>query len=185
VEFSTTDVIEYPVETVFQTHRDHLPELVDFLPNVEKIEVESREDLEGRVDLVNIWTAARSEVPTLVRPFVKPHMLTWIDRASWLESDHTCRWDIELGFLKAAIRCKGENKMRSNDDGHTEVTIAGQIEVDAKKIPGVPRFMAKKVGAAVEKFVVKTITPNLKKTNDGVRAYLAAQEEAEPDDENE
>lgn len=185
MEFSTTDVIEYPVETVFRTHRDHLPELVDFLPNVEKIEVESREESAGQVDLVNIWTAARTEVPTLVRPFVKPHMLTWIDRASWQESDHTCRWDIELGFLKAAIRCQGVNKMRPTGEGHTEVTIAGQIEVDAKKIPGVPRFMAKKVGAAVEKFVVKTITPNLKKTNDGVRTYLATQGEADPDEASE
>ena len=176
MEYSSTDLIEFPIEDVFSTHRDHLPDLAEFLPNVESIVVESRTEEGGEIHLVNLWTGSKTEVPKLIRPFVKPEMLKWIDRASWDESTRTCRYSIELGFLKEAIHVSGLNRMRSTDEGHTEVTIAGEIRVDARKIPGVPKFMAKKVGGVVENFVVKTITPNLKKTNDGVRRFLSSRQ---------
>jgi uncharacterized membrane protein len=176
VDFQTTDVIEYPIETVYRAHRDNLPELVDFLPSVESIEVESREEEDDHVSLVNIWKAAQTEVPRVIRPFVKPQMLQWIDRAKWYESERICRWEIELGFLKDAIRVSGQNQMTTTDEGHTKVTVGGTIDVDGRKIPGVPKFMAKKVGAAVESFVVKMVTPNLQKTNDGVRSYIESLE---------
>lgn len=174
MDFSTTDIIEYPIEDVFGAHRDHLADLVEHLPNVESIEVLSRKEVGDRIELVNVWTAAKTEIPSLLRPFVKPDMMKWTDYASWSEADRRCEYRIELGFLKAAVKCRGVNSMKSTPEGHTAVTIEGTIEVDAKQIPGVPKMMASKVGSAVEGFIVKTITPNLKKTNDGVRAYLAS-----------
>lgn len=176
MEYSSTDLIEFPIEDVFAAHRDHLPDLAEFLPNVESIVVESRTEEGGEIHLVNLWTGAKTEVPKLIRPFVKPEMLKWTDRASWDHETKTCRYSIELGFLKEAIHVNGLNRMSATDDGHTEVTIAGEIRVDATKIPGVPKFMAKKVGGVVENFVVKTITPNLKKTNDGVRRFLSSRQ---------
>lgn len=178
MEFSSKDLIEFPLDDVFSTHRDHLPELAEFLPNVESIVVESKEEDGEMLRIVNTWTAARTEVPAILRPFVKPEMMKWTDYAAWHVQDRICHYRIELGFLKEAIDVQGVNRMVATEDGQTEVTLEGQITVDAKKIPGVPKFMAKKVGAAVEKFVVKTITPNLKKTNDGVRRFLASRADA-------
>jgi len=174
MDYSTTDIIEFPIESVFGAHRDHLTELVEYLPNVDEIIIESREEDGDVVRLLNTWKAAQTEVPSLLRPFVKPELLKWTDRAAWNESERICHYDIELGFLKDAISCKGVNRMATTPEGHTSVTMEGNISVDAKKIPGVPRFMAAKVSAAVEKFIVKMITPNLKNTNDGVRAFLEA-----------
>jgi hypothetical protein len=174
LEFSSTDLIEYPVEDVFRAHRDALVELAKYLPSIESIEMQSREeDKSGNTRIVNLWTASRHEVPKLARGFIKPHMLKWIDRALWLAGDTRCEYEIELGFLKEAIRVTGQNIMEATPEGHTTVTIVGQIEVDGTQIPGVPKFMSKKIGRAVEGFVVKMITPNLKKTNDGVRLYLS------------
>ncbi|MCA9563987.1 MAG: hypothetical protein KC561_10885 [Myxococcales bacterium] len=173
-ELLTTDIIEYDVEDVFRAQRDHLAELVEFLPNVSDIEVRSREEVDGKVKLVNVWTAARTEIPAVIRPFVKPEMMSWIDYASWDERTLVCNWEIELGFLKEAVKCAGVNRMERTAEGHTAVIIEGKLSVDATKIPGVPKFMAKKVSSAVEAFVAKNITPNLKKTNDGVRKYLAS-----------
>ena len=175
MDYSTTDIIEFPIASVFAAHRDHLTDLVEFLPNVESITIESREATGEILRLVNTWKAAQTEVPSLLRPIVKPDLLQWIDRAEWNGAEYHCHFNIELGFLKDAIACKGINRMETTADGHTAVTIEGAITVDAKKIPGVPKFMAKKIGAALEKFIVKLITPNLKKTNDGVRSFLEAQ----------
>jgi hypothetical protein len=178
VDFSSTDLIAYPIDVVFSTHRDHLAQMVAYLPSVASIEVESRAEQDGVVRLVNLWTAKRTEVPRVLRPFVKPEMLRWIDRAAWFESEHVCRWTLELGFLKEAIRAEGENRMTSTADGHTAVEIAGQITVEGGRIPGVPSFLSRKVGKTVESFVVRMITPNLKKTNEGVSAFIAASRSA-------
>lgn len=172
MEFSTTDRIEYPIDRVFSSQRDDLPKLAEFLPSIDSIEVQSREEDKGVVQLVNIWTAAKTDIPRLIRPFIKRSMLKWVDRAVWYEDEHVCRWEIELGFLKDAILARGENRMEAVEGGQTDVTIAGDITVDAKKIPGVPKFVSKIVGSAVESFVVRMVTPNLKKTNDSVRSYL-------------
>ena len=174
MEFSTTDRIEYPIGRVFSSQRDELSKLAEFLPSIDSIVVQSREEENGVVQMVNIWTAAKTDIPRLIRPFVKRSMLKWVDRAVWYEDEHVCRWEIELGFLKDAIQARGENRMEEVEGGQTEVTIAGDITVDAKKIPGVPKFVAKMVGSAVERFVVRMVTPNLKKTNDCVRSYLGS-----------
>ena len=172
MDFSIRDVIEFPVEDVFIAHRDHLVDLVDYLPNIEQIEVKSRQEKEGKIQLVNVWKAASTEVPGILRPFVRPEMMKWTDEATWCQSSYTCEYRIEFGFLNEAIHCSGINLMKPVDNKSTEVILEGTISIDARKVPGVPKLMARKIGATVETFVVKLITPNLRRTNDGVRQFL-------------
>ncbi len=54
----------------------------------------------------------------------------------------------------------------------TKIIISGDLIVDAKKLPGVPRFMAGKIASTIEKFVVTTIKPNLTNDNPGLEQYL-------------
>ena len=82
-----------------------------------------------------------------------------------------CDWDIELGFLPNAIEARGHNEFSESGD-RTRVTMNGDITIHAAKIPGVPRLLAKKIGGTIEKFVIKMIEPNLRKTNEAVRRYL-------------
>ena len=147
MEFSTRDVIEFPVEDVFIAHRDHLVDLVDYLPNIAAIDVKSRKEGEGRVQLVNVWKAASTEVPGILRPFVRPEMMTWTDTASWCLSTFTCEYSIEFGFLNEAIHCSGINIMNALDEKNTEVILEGTISIDARKVPGVPKLMARKLEA--------------------------------------
>ena len=55
------------------------------------------------------------------------------------------------------------------------MTINGEIIVHADKI-GVPRLLAKSASDAVEKLVIRTIEPNLRKTNEGVTAFIRKQQ---------
>jgi len=45
MQFQSSQVIDFPIERVFFLVRDCLAELVPFLPNVKKIEVDSREEV--------------------------------------------------------------------------------------------------------------------------------------------
>ena len=168
------DTIAYERDTVYETFRDKLIELKPFLPTVKDIEQESYERDGDTVHIVNVWYAADEDIPSIASKFIKPEMLQWTDRATWHDDSKSCDWDMEVGFLQEAISCDGTTYYREKGD-RTEVHITGELRVDAKKIPGVPRLVAGKVGDAVEKFVVKMITPNLKEVNRGAEKYLAEQ----------
>ena len=169
------DSIDYPLETVYPAFRDDLKQVASYLPNIDEIVVKSstRRD-EETLDVVNLWVASEGEIPTLAQPFIKKDMLQWIDRAVWHDDELYCEWEMEVGFLPEAVTCRGRTTYTAKGD-RTEVHIDGELLVDAKKIPGVPRLMSGKVGQVVEGFVVKMITPNLKATNRAMESHLKAQ----------
>ena len=171
MRFTLTDELPHPLELVFQTHRDKLAELVEYLPNVESAETVKREEVGSVVKLENHWKGASTDVPKIVRPWIKSEYLSWIDYAEWDESTHTCRWRLELGVLPGAITAKGETKFR-DEDGETHSTMVGEFIVHPDRLPGVPTFVAKKAAPALEKFIVGLIQPNLRKSNDAVVEYL-------------
>lgn len=169
------DTISHERDTIYEIFRDKLVELRPFLPTVKDIIQESYERDGDTVNIVNTWVAADEDIPSVAQKFIKPEMLRWTDRATWHDDENSCDWDMEVGFLKEAISCAGKTYYREKN-GKTEVHITGDLQVDAKKIPGVPKLLAGKVGDAVEKFVVKMITPNLKEVNRGAEKYLAEQD---------
>lgn len=176
-KISVHDSVSSPREIVFKTFRDDLDDLDEYLPDIESIITESREELDDDCErIVRVWKARNDEIPKIARKFIKPEMLQWTDDATWDSTDYSCKWEMEVGFLTDAITAKGVNRY-TEKDGTTGIVIDGVLEVDATKIPGVPRLLAGKVGKAVEKFVVKMITPNLKDVNRGMEKYLAAKEQ--------
>lgn len=167
------DEVAYDRETVYKTYRDDLTELVPHLPDVKNIEVKDREEVDDNTTkIVNLWEAAPTEIPKMAKSFVKPEMLEWTDYATWREDAWECDWEIEVGFLPEAVSCSGMTKYREKGDDETKIAIEGELKVDGKEIPGVPRLGAGKIGNIVENFVVKLITPNLTKVNRGIEKYL-------------
>jgi hypothetical protein len=176
-EINIKDVVGASRETVFSTFRDELVELLPHLPDVKSIEVKEREEPnESTVKVVNLWKADAAEIPRLAQAFVKPEMLEWTDYATWNAEQWTCEWEMEVGFLSEAVTCKGTTTYAEKGDDRTEVVIRGDLTVDARKIPGVPRIGAGKIGDVIEGFVVRLITPNLTQVNRGLESYLRARE---------
>lgn len=165
------DHVSYDRDTVYEIFRDKLVELLPYLPTVKDIERTSYEEDGDDVNIVNIWYAADDEIPTIAQKFISPDMMRWTDTANWHNDEFSVNWDMEVGFLQEAISCSGKTTYKVEGDT-TEVHILGELIVDAKKIPGVPRLIAGRVGGAIEKFVIKMITPNMKEVNRGVEKYL-------------
>ena len=171
MQFSIKDSISFPREQVFKAQRDQMPELASYLNDIESITVEEREDDGPISKLVNLWIAGGTDIPAAARSFVKPEMLRWTDYATWNQDEWKCDWKLVLGFLQDAVSVSGTTSFAEQGE-RTTVTIAGDITIRAEKIPGVPRFMAGKIGPVVEKFVINLIRPNLKKTSEGIGSYL-------------
>jgi hypothetical protein len=166
--------IPFPRPVVFAAYRDKLLDMLPYLPNVRAIEIRKREDDGQVVKLLNFWKGG-GDIPAAARAFVSEAMLSWLDRATWNEADFTCEWKIEPQAFTEAITCVGKNRFLE-DGEKTRLEIRGVLEIDAKKIKGVPGFLSGKVSKAVEDLLVSKIKPNLVSTAEGLTKYLEARD---------
>lgn len=171
--------VSFPRALVFSTYRDRLPELVPHLPNVRAITVEKREDgvggAPGVTRMLNRWEA-KGEIPKAAQAVIKPEMLAWLDHAVWDQDHWTVEWRIETRMFTENVKCFGKNRYLELSPQSTLLEIRGELTVDLKGIPGVPRLLAGAVAPAVERFVVALLTPNLISVAKGLEAFLRAEE---------
>lgn len=164
--------LAFPRALVFATYRDHLVDVVEYLPNIRAIEVKSRTEDGPIVEMLNVWHGG-GDIPAAARAVISEAMLTWDDHARWDASDFTCHWRIVTHSFTEAVRCEGTNRYLEQG-GRTTLQIRGSLTIEASKIRGVPRLLAGSVGRTVEDFLGKKIQPNLVEVSVGVRRYLEA-----------
>lgn len=170
MEIKADDWLDYPRETVFRALRDKLPEIAAFLPDIGRIVCKEHSVDGPRVRFLNEWRAS-AEIPKIAQAFVKPEMLSWLDYALWNEEDWSTEWRLETRFFKDRVKVGGRNYY-TEEGGRTCVHIRGDLTIDARDFPGVPRLLQNKVAAEMERFIVKLITPNLTSMTKGLRKYL-------------
>ena len=174
MDILVTSRIPFPIEAVFLAMRDHLPELAQYMPNVQSVEVLNREDREtGEIAILNKWNSS-TEIPKVVRSFVNADQKYWLDRAVWSEQKKAADWSLEMGFMPDRVKCVGRTSFHPLSAEATEMRVQGSLELDLKGL--VPRLLLKKSTSAVERFVRMLVQPNLQKTSDALIAYLRAQE---------
>jgi len=162
--------IPFPRAVVFAAYRDHIADLLPYLPNVKTIEVKSR--LEGGpiVQIVSVWHGG-GDMPAAVRT-VLGDSLAWTDHATWNAEAMVCDWRSETHAFSEALKCAGRNAFVEDGPDRTLLEVRGAIEIDAKKIRGVPGFLAGKVGRTIEEFLGGKIQTNLVETAKGLAEYL-------------
>ena len=171
MELRTEATIDQPRDVVFRVYRDILPDLIPWLPNVRGIDVKSRSEKGDVVELVNVWHGG-GDVPAAVRAILSDSVLSWTDYAEWNETNHTCKWRSESHSFKEAVDSRGVNSFVELGPNKMAIRIDGRIDVDAAKIPGVPRLVAGKVGKLIEGFLIKQVQDNLQEVARGVGRYL-------------
>lgn len=173
MEFSISDILEFPQQQVYITYRDRLPELVPYMENVDDLKVVQRDDeVAGGPKLVNRWKVNGS-IPRAVRPFFSDKMLTYLDHAQWDDEQFLVHWYFEIGVFPDAVECSGTNYFKPGPRPEsTEVTLTGALKVDLSKVRGVPRFLHR-LAPKVEKFVLGRVRPNLGSVTQAVARFLA------------
>ena len=165
--------LDYPLDVVYEAYRDKLPECEPWLPDIKKIDVLERREEGDKTFLLNEWHAD-TDIPKVAQAIVKPDMLRWKDHAEWENDKHIVHWRMELAFMNDQVTTHGTNRFEADGDG-TWVRIRGVLEIDGTNIPGVPKFVGKKIAPQLEKFVISLIKPNLIKTADAVGEFLESQ----------
>lgn len=165
--------IPFPPAEVFTAYRDEMAQLLPYLPNVRSVVVKSRKEVGSVVEIVNEW-AGGGEVPAAVRAVLSESLLSWTDFASWNATGLWCDWRIETRAFPEALRCQGRNAFVEDGAGTTNLQIRGTLDVDARKMRGVPGFLAGTVSRSVESFLLDKIRANLVETANGLSKYLGA-----------
>jgi hypothetical protein len=176
MEFQVPQHLSHPVDAVFVAYRDRLVELTPYLEEVESIEVVERREDGGKTYLTNRWRAKPSTVPTVVRPFMPKHALSWLDRAVWDPAARTCAWEYELGTTPGLVRCSGINYFRAREGGGSTLEITGRLAVDLRAIH-VP-LIFRGAGSHVESYLVGRVRPNLERVGPAVERWLTDQRES-------
>ena len=164
--------IPFPRDVVFAAYRDDIAKMLPYLSSVRSIEVQSRKDAGALSEIVSVWRGG-GEIPAAARAVLSEAMLSWTDYATWDADTLRCDWRIETHALGEAVLCRGANAFLEEGPGKTLLEIRGTMEIDAKKIRGVPGFLAAKVGRIMEEFLGGKIQPNLVETAKGLTSYLA------------
>jgi hypothetical protein len=157
---------------VFAAYRDEMAKLLPYLSNVRGIDVKSRKENGPIVEIVNHWRGG-GDIPAAVRVVLSESMLAWIDYAEWDADAFACDWRTETLALSESMRSSGRNVFLEDGAGKTLLEVRGSIDIDAKKIPGVPGFFAGSVGRLAEAFLVEKIQANLLETARAMSKYLA------------
>jgi hypothetical protein len=163
--------IPFPREIVFSVYRDELLQLLPYLPNVRGIDIKSRKEDGAVIEFVNVWHGG-GDIPAAIRAVLTESVLEWTDYATWRADRLVCEWRTETHAFTEAVNCHGTNLFVDDGPGKTLLEIRGSLTIDAKKIRGVPSFLAGKIGRAVEEFLVAKIQSNLVETTKGLLKYL-------------
>jgi len=171
MKFTLVTEVGHPRDLVFEVQRDHLPDLVSYLPNVDAIERVMREEDGDIVRLRNEWRGSTSEIPAVLRPLVKPEWSAWTDEAEWDQGQWRCSWQTHLNIFPGAITSKGTTSFEE-EGNETVVTVHGEFSIDPAKVTGIPLSLAKRVGPVIEKVVLGTLEPNMRRTFEAVEEYI-------------
>jgi hypothetical protein len=150
-------------ERVFAAYRDEIARVLEFLPSVRVVEVKARKDEGSVVKQIREWHGG-GDVPAAVRGIVTQSMLGWNDQTIWDAQASVCDWWVEPHKFGDAVRCRGRTSFLEDAEHHTLLEVRGMVDVDARRLPGIPGYLAMSVGRAVEEFLADRIRGNFLET---------------------
>lgn len=174
--FSALVVVRQPVDSLFATVRDRLPELAPMVDDVASIIELDRETIgEGRIRLTNEWQSTQ-RVPDLLAKALGTSQVGWIDRNEWDTAGRVCRWRIEPFVLPEHIECGGITAYEPAMGGRgTRVTFSGDFNLAPGALGGLAAALERPISAFVESIVTTLIPRNSRKVIEAAAELLAAE----------
>ena len=170
------DIIDADRDEVYKLVRDRLDVITPYLPNVEKIEVKERKELEdGKVFVINNWFA-KVDIPAIAEKFIKKELFSWKDTATWDNDNYKVEYQLESFWAANLYTAKGTNYFNKTADGKTEVIVTCDVTIYADRVPGVPKFLVSKVLPSIEGMIKKILSPNLGALGSGLKQYFSQHE---------
>ena len=168
-----SDPLPLSAEDVFHLIRDDMPSLVPYMEGADSITVTSRVESGDEVALINRWIGSMDTVPAAVKKFAKQDLISWDDHATWTTSTKSCRWRLQPLRNIGIFSCSGTTTVTPTGDTAT-LSMAIDLEIYPDRVPGVPKFLARRIRPQIEKFISGHLTKSMRNLALSIRAYAAA-----------
>lgn len=180
MKLRTSVRIPFPPETVFTALRDRVTELRPYLAGIHRISVVSRVERDGRIETVVEWCAGAGAAAP-IRAVFGEWAFAWTDYAVWDEKALTVDWRTETRALGRALTCGAHDAFISDGGGGTVLEIDGALELDPKRIPGVPAALGVPVARRLETYLAARVETSASATAKALAAYLGASAATKPE----
>lgn len=177
MNFEVSDPIPFSVDEAFYLIRDHMPDLVPYMKDTESIEVVERSEAGDEVKIVNRWQAAAGDqIPKALQKLIKPEYLSWIDHATWSTEKQQADWELEALGSSRLFSCSGTTAIQAHQDPQkANLVITVSFEIHPENIPGIPKFLAKKIAGQVENFIGDVLKTNMRQLSQSMSQYAQDQ----------
>jgi len=165
----------YSAEDVYLTFRDRMLEYVKFCPNLQKVVIMSREDVDDNMTKLRVQWHGLGQIPDIIRSILKPEMLSWEDWEDWDLKALECRWVIKPYYFREFVKCEGVWRFEPNGDSKCLATCSGVFNVNITSFPPFPLFVCRSASPVIEKMIGSYIQPNLRGVFDAVGKFIAAE----------
>jgi hypothetical protein len=155
----------------------HFDEYEKFAPNVTRVEVLSREKLDDGREKVSVHVFAEGALPPIAKVFAKSNDMDWKEYY-WVDLEKlVVDWKVETPMFTEYVDCKGTSCGREAPGG-SEIVIPGDFVISPPRIPGIPTALVQAAIGAMEPFIGKMVTFNLKKYFENVRKHVEKENKA-------
>ena len=137
-------------------------ECAEYMPNVERIQILSRERTAPHIEKLNAEVFAESQIPKIAQPFMKKSDLHWKEFYTIDYEKNTVSWVVEPPVFPDAVECHGTSYFNVKGDG-CEMVLEGMLDIGIPKQYRLTAKLFKPVISVVEPFVAKMVNSNLKK----------------------
>ena len=174
--FGSFTMVRQPLDEVWVAVRDRLPEIAGRLEDLESVvTLERVEEADGRLRLLNRWTARR-RIPAPLRGIAGADAISWLDRAEWVRASRTCLWSITPSVLRDHIQCSGSTRYEpAMACRGTRVTFEGTFALRSGFLAGMPAAFEPTIQALVESIFTTMVPGNLAKAVNAAAEIIAAE----------
>lgn len=167
-EFKSLIIVKHPIDRVWETIKERMPELAEKLPDIKEVVVKSsRESDGGKVDLITFWKAD-IKIPSMLHSIVDPSTLSWTDEAYWLPRQRECHWKIQTHFLEGRVECSGLTTYEPAMGGKgTKIVFSGSLDISTAGL-SVPKLADKKMADTIEPLVGSMLIRNFRKVTEAI-----------------
>ena len=173
-EFHITDNFPYSVEETFYATARDFDTLLEYIPNLTKLETIKHEKLDEHRDRFVVRFHADAVLPSVAKALIKPEMLRWSETILTDSQQKRIDWEVITDYFTDHIHCKGVTTYVVLPEG-SQIDLKGSFELAIDHVPGIPQFIVKKVVQILEPFIGKLIAPNMMEFYDAAKKRLQTQ----------
>ncbi len=146
-------------------------EYVKFAPNLERVEVLSRETLPDGREKTAIRVFAKAAFPEAVRAVMKIDSMDWKEEYTIDWNKLTVDWNVEAPVFTEYVECGGTSNVKDIVGG-CEMSVAGTMKIETPPMKGIPDPVVRTFVGIIEPFIGRLVSLNLKKYFKSIREAM-------------